>query len=496
MRSFATKQPSNQDFTHQKPVSATPRPIVRTSSTGLNGSAMLQRKPGCACGGGCPRCQEEALLQTKLNIGEPGDQYEQEADRVADQVMRMLEASLQRQAEPKEKEEKEAIQLKPLANQIMPLIQRQEKETEEEEGDLVQSKSSKGNADVDWGANKEIESDLHRSKRSGMALAEPIQAAMGKRFGADFSQVRIHTDSSAADLSQQLGAQAFTHGSDIFFNKGLYNPHTIAGKRLLAHELTHVIQQTGGRQSQGVAVSRLLRNFNSRLFIQRQPFPYQYPHQWAFNKWKKILKVSGRAKKVNYRILSGFWPIKSCTKGEKKILKRYIEAAITWINDVAPKIQAVSRGRASRRVNFIVRQALMQNFHTNTARDIRTLAQNFSTLQKLLNGKLNFECPSQYWCPPTSLAYVRGKPGSWILKKSDINICPYWFRCGNYHKRVSTIIHEVAHKLPATRDVQYEDQPGYATMPVALAMNNCSSYEVATRQIYNGGSLGPGLIIC
>ena len=93
MRTTATKQPSNQDPVHHKPVRATPVPVARSLSTALTGSAMLQRKPGCACGGGCPRCQEQALLQTKLKISEPGDVYEQEADLIADEVIQMLDTA-------------------------------------------------------------------------------------------------------------------------------------------------------------------------------------------------------------------------------------------------------------------------------------------------------------------------------------------------------------------------------------------------------------------
>ena len=101
MRTLATKQPSNSDSAHQKPVRANPTPIVRFHSVSplSTGMSLLQCK--CACGGGCPRCQaeqdlEEALpIQTKLKISKPGDKYEQEADRIADQVMRMPEQGLQ-----------------------------------------------------------------------------------------------------------------------------------------------------------------------------------------------------------------------------------------------------------------------------------------------------------------------------------------------------------------------------------------------------------------
>ncbi len=69
---------------------------------------------------------------------------------------------------------------------------------------------------------------------------------MEPRFGTDFSNVKVHTDSSAVQMNQDIQAQAFTHGQDIYFNSGKYSPDTNEGKSLLAHELTHVVQQRGG----------------------------------------------------------------------------------------------------------------------------------------------------------------------------------------------------------------------------------------------------------
>ena len=66
---------------------------------------------------------------------------------------------------------------------------------------------------------------------------------MGNAFGKDFSNVRIHTDQAAVDMNRQLKSQAFTHGKDIYFNQGRFNPESKTGKQLLAHELTHVVQQ-------------------------------------------------------------------------------------------------------------------------------------------------------------------------------------------------------------------------------------------------------------
>ena len=70
---------------------------------------------------------------------------------------------------------------------------------------------------------------------------------MSAKFGVDFSGVRIHDDSEAVGLAKELQAQAFTHGRDIYFNEGKFDPESGAGKNLLAHELTHVVQQAGGK---------------------------------------------------------------------------------------------------------------------------------------------------------------------------------------------------------------------------------------------------------
>ena len=78
-----------------------------------------------------------------------------------------------------------------------------------------------------------------------MALPDDIRTEMEGKFNADFSKVRVHTGDKAVVMTNMLKAQAFTHGFDIYFNAGKYQPNTSLGKHLLAHELTHVVQQKG-----------------------------------------------------------------------------------------------------------------------------------------------------------------------------------------------------------------------------------------------------------
>ena len=97
-----------------------------------------------------------------------------------------------------------------------------------------------------------LEQQLDANEGNGEALPEETQMEMENAFGQDFSGVNIHTGADAEDMNTKLGAKAFTHGSDIYFNKDQYNPGSKDGKRLLAHELTHVVQQRGTQQKENL----------------------------------------------------------------------------------------------------------------------------------------------------------------------------------------------------------------------------------------------------
>jgi hypothetical protein len=92
----------------------------------------------------------------------------------------------------------------------------------------------------------EVERDIHASRGLGQPLDLGVQRQMGAALGSDFSGVRVHTDQQADGLNQSLSARAFTTGSDIYFRQGAYNPGSSSGRELIAHELTHVVQQSGG----------------------------------------------------------------------------------------------------------------------------------------------------------------------------------------------------------------------------------------------------------
>ena len=173
-----------------------------------------------------------------LSIGRPGDKYEQEADSVADAVVsqpsnvpaihkKEISSNQGESLETSLEEEKEAPDM-----QMM--------EEEREEKPVVQTKSESGGSTINSSLTHQIRSSTGR----GTPLPRNTQAEMESAFGTDFSGVHIHTNEEAVSMNKSLHAQAFTNGKDIYFNSGKFNPGTSAGKHLLAHELTHVVQQS------------------------------------------------------------------------------------------------------------------------------------------------------------------------------------------------------------------------------------------------------------
>ena len=180
------------------------------------------------------------LIQRKAESSEEEDEEIVQTKPVSHSFGRVSVLPVQRQAE---EEEEKVLQTKPLVERISPLIQRMVEPTEEDEEKLqtVQTKENPGQAPS---VTSNLEARLNTSKGSGQPLPDETRSFMESRFGHDFSQVRVHAGGAAGQLNQELRAQAFTHGQDVYFGAGKYSPKSLEGKRLLAHELTHTVQQS------------------------------------------------------------------------------------------------------------------------------------------------------------------------------------------------------------------------------------------------------------
>jgi hypothetical protein len=195
---------------------------------------------------------QQPAIQAKLTIGQPNDAFEQEADAVADQVVNQPQSQsspeVQREEQPAimpmSMEEEEMMQGKPELMkmeeeeemQMKPEIMREEMPEEEE----MMMKPEPGGQ-----ASASVSQQITGSRGRGQKLPASTAQEMSAAIGHDFSDVTIHTDQESTQLNRSLGAQAFTHGQDVYFNEGKFSPDSSSGKHLLAHELTHVVQQDG-----------------------------------------------------------------------------------------------------------------------------------------------------------------------------------------------------------------------------------------------------------
>jgi Domain of unknown function (DUF4157) len=207
--------------------------------------------------------QDNQKVQPKLIIGSQDSIYEKQADAIADKVVQRMAAPAPTPAADQEeklqrKEEEvtqtdEQVQMKPIFDSATPpddnTLQRKCADCEKEESDKVQRKESGGES----AASPDISSRLSASKGGGSPLPDNTRTQMESAMGADFSGVRVHTGSEAAGMSNDIQAQAFTHGSDVYFNEGKYSPGSSDGQRLLAHELVHTVQQGGGIRRTGIS---------------------------------------------------------------------------------------------------------------------------------------------------------------------------------------------------------------------------------------------------
>lgn len=343
-------------------------------------------------------------IQPKLSISQPDDPQEKEADAMADQVMRMPEASALASTDssneeesvmrmpdavglpitnPEQKEEinrKEEEDETDITPSINPQLMRQCQNCDKEEG--IQARLMRSSVDkekeVDAGdatisrmahnsnylhpnahappstrihrsgrappvSHSNFESTLQSTKGTGSPMPANTQASMEHRFGADFSDVRIHSNATAQNLSTDIQAHAFTHGGDIYFNSGKYAPHTSEGGHLLAHELTHTIQQgASSTVSTKSAVSKKSISRSARIqkrqsaFIQRvaaeRPAPSQLTNAVNHAKAEAGLVNSGKEGPDGFRM---GWPrlveYFQTTMGKDKVMPTggtYVKGAI------------------------------------------------------------------------------------------------------------------------------------------------------------------------
>lgn len=368
---------------------------------------FLQRTVGNQ---GVERMIRSGTLQVKLNIGQPGDQYEQEADRVAEHVMRMPEPQsvsgnnkhIQRACPKCEENE----------------LKRQPAEDGEEK--LQTKTASVFNPEVDPG----IENQIQSIKGGGNPLSESDRAFFEPRFGADFSQVRVHTDSQAAESARAVNARAFTMGHDVVFGKGEYAPGTHEGRRLLGHELTHTIQQNASSlQLSGPRIQRAAA---------------------------------------------------SCPSAWNTTVRNDHNRALNMINIARGKLSSYDGTNPPE-----VKTALLRNFKASSSGFAGWVNMNLGLL-RLMAPLASYDCEdtNSWWCGPNTLAKT-----FWCVPGFDIRVCqPLYFSASDL-ERSATLIHEWVHKYGCNFDLGYSGDPDYPRQWTISALLNADPFSEFVKDV-------------
>jgi hypothetical protein len=285
-------------------------------------SGLLQRV--CACGkhstgssGECEGCRKKregmlhrsVVLQTKPTINKPGDQYEQEADRVAALVM--------------------ATSLEQSVNNAPPRIQRI---ATQPTGETVPASVNQVLAGP------------------GAALEPSLRQDMEQRFGRNFSQVRVHSDTAAKQSAQNLDSYAYTVGQNIVFGANRFSPGTEEGRCLLAHELTHIVQQSDG----ATAIQRFVPCTRARLSLEE--CPNRDPHEESISRHDPSIVAYITSPEIGYLITNfniGDSKLKTSAKLEphwSSMIRMIAQTGTEW------KIWGLSDCHGTERLNTTLRE--------------------------------------------------------------------------------------------------------------------------------------------
>jgi hypothetical protein len=265
-------------------------PAKEPSPQSPGATGLLQRE--CACGGPsglageCESCfgKKGIGLQTKLKISEPGDSYEREADRIANQVM----------ASPAP----DAVSSRPLNIQRF-------------------SGQSNGHETAPMSIDQALAGP-------GKPLEPALRSDMEQRFGHDFSRVRVHSGAAAEQSARDVRANAYTVGMDIVFDNGQFVPGSHEGRQLIAHELTHVVQQSGTSAKRGSQSKQLSQSLG-------RPITHRATVQRAITPEDVNIEMVGR----DFELAAAF------TVGTTALAKGTVVKILTWVN-ADPTVMALA----------------------------------------------------------------------------------------------------------------------------------------------------------
>ncbi|MBI3796018.1 MAG: DUF4157 domain-containing protein [Deltaproteobacteria bacterium] len=428
------------------------RPAKPSSSAPVHRSVSHPRMGNQAA----QRLLQEGVIQAKLMVNRPGDRFEQEADRVADQVMRMPVVSGATVAESAQR-----LSIQRLCAECEEEVQRQPME-DKVSVMPIQTQPEAGHTPA---VTTAIQAQVEALRSGGQRLSTSTRAFFEPRFGHDFGHVRLHADAQAATSARALGAQAYTVGRDIVFGAGQYAPHTTDGQRLLAHELTHTVQQ--GQQSTvsqgwGMAdhspVAQQRGGTPGQLWLQRQP------------------TTPGGAASLCEK--------SKCSDGDLKVIAGDLTEALAYVN------KALLALRDPAALSDATRQALDWFFGSQAPATVQTIKERLGFIQHCLQDTQKNE---SFGCDPdeTGEAYTDVPESHPLGQLFPTNICltPSHLNSGDARQRATTMLHECGHRMGLTltkgSDI-YSDRTAFRYLDTARALRITESYAEFAAAIAKG----------
>jgi len=354
----------------------------------------------------------------------------------------MPDDTIQRAEKPL-KEEEEKIQMKTAGKGKAP----------KEEEELLQTKpimmKSKGGEST---ATPALATQLNSTKGSGKSLAPDVNASMSNAFGTDFSHVRVHTDTRATQMNHDLHAKAFTHGSDIYFNQGQYAPTSSEGKRLLAHELTHVVQQ-------GTTIQASIHKI----------------------KCKESIPISDKRAKISRNSASKTvircHATEDCDTNQKALIRSAISIADANLRSTIKQLKIRPLTKDTENLLWLY----FRSYSQDTA---NTVADNLNSILSTMNS-LTYECEND--CSEFLEGYVR--TGTMYTGIGNIHLCLN--NLTNPNEIAEIIIHEIAHYSLLAKDKSYYNHDCKGNEATALQGNsvlisNADSYTCIVTNWING----------
>lgn len=395
--------------------------------------------------------KNQFVSQTKLNIGEVGDQYEQEADQVANQIVSDISSSESKNNIPS----------------ITPLTQLKSSNIC---GEMKLQKNDAAHKTADIGLNT-VENKINSTKGNGMPLSGSTQTFFEDKFRTDFSNVRIHTDNTSSSLNRSLGAHAFTTGNDIYMGAGKYSPDTKSGKNLLAHELTHVIQQrslSDGNVAQGMWIQRKLSGTHAALNFIYQREGERHALLGTEN-WSNLLKLLAEYESQEQQAIS------SGTFNQKRMSAKLL--------DILDLLEAVQNSKefkseANEKVFLEIRQKL-------SVLNRQVLREYYDITQGKFDETVGFDLRNAREVTGRDAGGLNSVERRRYTDSYDHETESMFFKEGGYGAGVDRTPQEISSAIP-------EQDANYAGRAVALyrldqILNSfLSGYEMDTAKKYKG----------